>query len=631
MGGGYPERHLPATAPSVSSTVNGHPVRRGSPRRPGASSEPVLGVSADYHDSAAALVIDGSVVAAAAEERFSRTKHDPSMPVQAIAWCLESQGIAPRELAAVAFAGKPFTTYERILTTHAHVGPRGFPSLMRAVSAWSSRKLWVRYRLDRLLSTLGQPHVPVTFVEHHQAHAAAAYYPSPFDRAAVLTLDGVGEWTTASIARGREGHLDLLDEMRFPDSLGLFYSTMTAYCGFDVNDGEYKLMGLAPYGRPRFVDALSQVCRIGPHGDVHLDQRWFDYRAGRRMAHPRLASLLDGPPLSPGAAVTEREADIAASTQAVLEDAVLSIANRAHRQTHETKLCIAGGVALNCVSNARLASEGPFDGVWVQPAAGDDGGSIGAALWAVHQLGGRPRPFAPKPDGMNGAFLGPRFSTTEIKEWLDQAGIPFMMPVDLEESVARSLTAGHLVGWFTGAMEFGPRALGHRSILADPRQSGVASRLNLKVKGREGFRPFAPAVLAEHADSWFDLKADSPYMLTTAALHPDQRVATTGPELERFSDRLAQVRSTIPACTHVDLSSRVQTVDAERNEPFHRLLSAFHEATGCPVLLNTSFNQAGEPIVRSPADAFDCARRIALDVLVLEGCVIRDPASILRP
>jgi carbamoyltransferase len=580
----------------------------------------VLGVSADYHDAAACLVVDGELVAAAEEERFTRVKHDPSLPVHAMAWCLEAGGVAPGELDAVAFYDSPFTKLERILVTHGRVGPRGFPALARAMRSWLRSKLWVRYRLDAALGELGHPCPPVLFAEHHQSHAASAFLPSPFEEAAILTLDGVGEWTTTSIGVGEGGHVRLIEEQRFPDSLGLFYSAMTAHCGFEVNDGEYKLMGLAPYGEPRFADALRErVIRIGDDGSVALDQRWFRYRSGRRMGSPRLDDLLGGPPCvgEPG----QREADLAASTQLVLEEAVLASARHAHRLTGSARLCLAGGVALNCVANARLLAEGPFDEVWVQPAAGDAGGAVGAALWAWHEVGGHPRAPGGR-DAMAGAALGPAFATDEVAAWLAADAVPFDRPdpARLAPAVADRLADGAVVGWFRGPMEFGPRALGHRSILADPRSPTVSTRLNAAVKGREGFRPFAPAVLAERADQWFDLAQPSPYMLFTA---PVRGVgAEGGASGQGFADRLAAVDSPLPGCTHVDGSARVQTVDAERAGDLHALLRAFEDRTGCPVLLNTSFNRAGEPIVRTPADALRTARACGLDLLVLEGCVV---------
>lgn len=586
----------------------------------------VLGISADYHDAAAAVVVDGTVVAAALEERFSRTKHDPRLPRQAIAWCLEAAEVEPGGLDLVAFYSKPITTYERILSTHATVGPRGIRSLLPAVSSWTGRKLWISYRIDRALRALGHGRVPLRYVEHHQSHAAAAFLPSPFEEAAILTFDGVGEWTTTSIALGRGHAISMLEQQRFPHSLGLFYSAMTAFCGFEVNDGELKLMGLAPYGEPRYADVLlERVVRIQPEGNVWLDQRWFDYRTGRRMTHPRIAELLDGGSRRSGDPLEQRHADIAASAQLVLEEAILAIANRAHELTGMRRACLAGGVALNCVANERLLRDGPFDEVWVQPAAGDDGSALGAALWTWHQLEGMPRRAA-SPDGMNGAFLGPSYTQADVTAMLDERGISYTVPATENEQVdevAAALDEGQLVGWFTGAMEFGPRALGHRSILADPRDRTVVDRLNRAVKGREGFRPFAPSVLAEYAEEWFDVDGPRPYMLFTASVRKEHLLPEPDVEPASLEERLAVARSTIPACTHVDLSARVQTVDRATNPRFHALLSAFHERTGVPVLVNTSFNRADEPIVCTPADALRCFDAAGLDLLVLEGCLVR--------
>lgn len=586
----------------------------------------ILGVSADYHDAAAALVVDGVVVAAAEEERFTRVKHDASLPANAIEWCLSDAGIAADGLAGLAFYDKPLTTYERILATHASVGFRGFPALSKAVSTWSRSKLWVAARLEGVMEGMGRDMPPLTFVEHHQSHAASAYYPSPFDAAAVLTFDGVGEWATTSVAHGAGKTLRLISELRFPDSLGLLYSAFTSFCGFEVNDGEYKLMGLAPYGEPRFADALrSELVDIAEDGSFRIDQRWFDYRAGRRMTRNSLSSLLDGPPRRPGDPILQRDADIAASIQALIEEIILRIALHAHDVTGAREVCLAGGVALNCVANARLLADGPFDRVWVQPAAGDAGGAIGAALWEWHQRRNEPRDVQGV-DGMSGAFLGPRFDNEEVAEWLRDEAVEFDEYADIEEIaaiVAVELAAGATVGWFQGRMEFGPRALGHRSILADPRNPQMATRINMAVKGREGFRPFAPAVLREHASEWFDVDGPSPYMLFTAPVATAKRIACSEPESDGgFAARLAQVRSEIPACTHVDHSSRVQTVD-DTNPEFRALLEAFHRLTDCPVLLNTSFNRAGEPIVRSPADALRCFEEADLDVLVIERCLIR--------
>lgn len=587
---------------------------------------PLLGVSADFHDSAAALLVDGVIVAAAQEERFSRIKHDPSLPIEAISWCLEDAGVDSGDLAAVVFHEKPFTTYERILASHATVGPRGFPVLKQTVGTWTRSKLWAGARLQRALAATGRVRPRVLYAEHHMSHAAAAFYPSPHDEAAVLTVDGVGEWATTTIAHGSGADLRIVEELRFPDSVGLLYSAATAYLGFEVNDGEYKVMGLAPYGEPRFLDELlDSVVHLSDDGSVGIDQRFFDYRVGRCMTTACLDELLEGPARAEGEALDQRHADVAASVQRVVEEAMLGLARRARSTTKSPYLCMAGGVALNCVANRRMIDAGIFDDVWVQPAAGDAGSALGAAMWAAHAVRGDPRG-APTHDGMAGATLGPRFDAGEIARWLERNQVPFKRVPDPElrnVEVARELADGAVVGWFEGRMEFGPRALGHRSILADPRRRGVVTDINSRVKGRESFRPFAPAVLQEHAEELFDLAAPSPFMLFTAPVR--------GADLDRssagsFADRLATVRSPLPACTHVDGSARVQTVDRERHPAFHSLLRAFEAATGCPVLLNTSFNRAGEPIVRSPADALRTAETTGLDLLVLEDCLVRPGA-----
>ncbi len=585
----------------------------------------ILGLSAGFHDSAAAVVDDGRLVAAAQEERFSRTKHDPAMPAQATAWCLDAAGVGPDGLDAVVFYEKPFTSYERILSTHAVVGPKGFPQLSRAVRTWTKDKLWVAASVDRLLAATGRTGVPLAYAEHHVSHGAAAFYPSPFETAAVLTVDGVGEWATSSWGTGAGSSLTLQAELDFPNSLGLLYSTFTAYCGFAVNDGEYKLMGLAPYGEPRFVEALrDRVVQVHDDGSVRLDQRYFDYRAGRRMASPRLHELLGGPPRQADEELDQRHADVARSAQVLLEEALLAMVRHVHSQTGERRLCLGGGVALNCVANARILSEGPFESVWVQPAAGDAGSAAGAALWYHHAVRGAER-VPSEPDGMSGAALGPAFTHDEVASWLLAAGVDHeVVPGTAEraEQVAEALDGGAVVGWFEGRMEFGPRALGHRSILADPRDASMVQRINSLVKGREGFRPFAPAVLADAAPDWFSVDGPSPYMLLTVPVRSAVPVDVAG----TFAERLGAVRSDLPACTHVDGSARVQTVDRERSPAFYELVEAFGRRTGCPVLLNTSFNRADEPVVRSPADALRCAALAGLDLLVLERCLVRRPA-----
>jgi carbamoyltransferase len=583
----------------------------------------ILGISADYHDSAAALTAGSVVVGAAAEERFSRRKHDAELPVGAIRWLVEAADLQGDALDAVAFYSKPLATLERVVSAHARAGFRGVPSLAHALATWGRRKIWVAYRIERYLRELGIRMPEMLFAEHHQSHAAAAFYPSPFESAAVLTFDGVGEWATSTVGHGTPDGIRLLRELRFPDSVGLLYSAMTAYCGFAVNDGEYKLMGLAPYGRPRYASVLREhVVHVHDDGSIQLDQRWFRLFGGSSMVHPRLAKLLDGPPRSAGEPLTEREADIAASVQQILEDIVLRAARFAHQLTNERFACLAGGVALNCVANRRLLEDGPFEDYWIQPAAGDDGGALGAALWAAHDVRGAPRTICPS-DGMRGAMLGPAFRTEDIAAWLSARGrdaVVFPVLSDLHEVVARHLAAGRVVGWFRDRMEFGPRALGNRSILADPRAAATISQLNLRVKGREGFRPFAPAVAAEHAAQWFHLDRSAPYMLVTSAV----RTSTLPQDDETlgFTERLVINRSPIGACTHVDGSARVQTVDAEQHPGFHGLLGAFAAITGVPVLLNTSFNVRDEPIVCTPADALGCAERAGLDILVLQDCVL---------
>ena len=582
----------------------------------------VLGISAGFHDAAAAVVVDGRVVAAAQEERFSRTKHDPSLPEQAAAWCLGAAEVGPGDLDAVVLYEKPFTAYERILATHAEAGPRGVRQLTKAVGSWTRSKLWAGQGVERMLDRLGHRRVPVRYSEHHLSHAAAAFYPSPFDEAAVLTVDGVGEWATTTSGVGRGASLELTEQVNFPDSLGLLYSTATAYCGFDVNDGEYKLMGLAPYGEPTFVERIREhVVELHEDGSFRLDQRYFDYRAGARMASPRLWDLLGGPPRGADGPLEARHADVARSFQVVLEDVLLGLARHVHARTGLANLCLGGGVALNCVANQRLLVEGPFDDLWVQPAAGDAGSAVGAALWFTHAVAGLERTAGP-PDGMSGAALGPVFDPVVVGAWLDELGVDHEVVPDLHDRCARvaaALADGAVVGWFAGPMEFGPRALGHRSILADPRDASMVGRINQMVKGREGFRPFAPAVSAAAAAEWFDLDRPSPYMLRTVPVRSFRPPASPDGS---FAERLAAVASDLPACTHVDGSARVQTVEAADHEALSELLGAFDRLTGCPVLLNTSFNRADEPVVRTPADALRCAVAAGLDLLVLEDRLV---------
>ncbi len=586
----------------------------------------VLGISALYHDAAAAVVSDGEIVAAAQEERFTRRKHDPSFPTNAIRWCLEEAGVGHDELTAVAYYDKPLTTFSRILRSYVAAGPRGLRSINAALSEWMTRKLWTPYEIEKGLRDLGYDvPEPLLFAEHHLSHAAAAFYPSPFERAAILTMDGVGEWATSSIGRGAGRRVELVEELRFPNSLGLLYSAFTYQAGFKVNSGEYKLMGLAPYGRPRYRDEiLEHLVDLSPQGSFTLDMRYFDFLAGRRMTNRRFEEVF-GPRREPEGPITARECDLARSIQEVLEEVVLRMARHAHEVTGESDVVLAGGVALNCVANGRLRDEGPFERIWVQPAAGDAGSALGAALWAWHQVRGEERTVVDG-DAMHGARLGPAWTPASIVAVLEDEGRPHRRIEDAAERdrvVAARLAEGAVVGVFEGRMEFGPRALGGRSILADPRSPDVQRTLNEKIKQRESFRPFAPAVLAEHAADWFVLDDESPYMLFTTRVHPDH-LGEPEPVADGADifEQLAAVRSDIPAVTHVDGSARVQTVDADRAPGFHRLLTAFRELTGCPVLVNTSFNVRGEPIVNTPDDAYRCFMTTDMDVLVLEDCVL---------
>jgi carbamoyltransferase len=587
----------------------------------------VLGLSALYHDAAAALVVDGEVVAAAQQERFSRKKHDPAFPLDAIRYCLKETGVAPDGLTAVAYYDKPLTTFVRILKSYVAAGPRGIRTFPKAMSEWSTHKLWTSLEIERGIRALGwKMPKELLYAEHHMSHAAAAFYPSPYERAAIVTMDGVGEWATSSIGVGRGRTVELLREQRFPDSLGLLYSAFTYHCGFRVNSGEYKLMGLAPYGEPTYVDRILEVVDLADDGSIRMDLRYFDYLAGRRMTNARFDALFDGPARDPESPITDREADLARSIQEVVERAVLGTARTARELTGETNLVLAGGVALNCVANGRLDREGPFENIWVQPAAGDAGSALGCALWAYHDVLGNPR--TPEtPDGMHGTYLGPGFSGASVAADLEAAGRPFeQIPDDAEraERIAGLLADGQVVAVVQGRMEFGPRALGHRSILADARDPEIQRSLNLRVKNRESFRPFAPAVLAEHASDWFDLDHPAPYMTFVApvAEHRWVEATSSADTAATITDVVAEVRSEIPAVTHVDHSARIQTVDADQAPAFHRILSAFHRQTGCPVLVNTSFNVRGEPIVATPDDAYRCFMTTDIDHLLIEDCLL---------
>jgi carbamoyltransferase len=592
----------------------------------------VLGVSGLYHDSAACLVEGGRVVAAAQEERFSRVKHDARLPRGAVAWCLEAGGGGAID--AVAFYEKPLLKLHRILETALAVAPRGLGPFLRAVPLWLRDRVWVRLRLRELLAASGVPEsVPIFFVEHHESHAASAFFPSPFDEATTLTVDGVGEWACASVGRGRGGELELLAEQRFPHSLGLAYSAFTAYLGFRVNDGEYKVMGLAPYGEPRFVDAiLRDLVRIEADGSLRLGLEHFGFTDELRMFGDGFARVLGGPPRAPGDALDQRHADVARSIQEVTERAVLAMARSAVARTGCPDLCLAGGVALNCVANGRLLREGVARRLWIQPAAGDAGGAIGAALAASHGALGVARPALDGAfDGMRGALLGPAWSDDAIRSVLVSAGAAFDRPADGEWApvVAERLAQGEVVALFDGPMEFGPRALGNRSILADPRDPRMQAHINQRIKEREGFRPFAPVVLEERAPAWFDLDVASPYMLLTAPVRtgPEARLGRVPGEPWSLEAMLAAPRPPLPAVTHVDGSARVQTVGPGDSRRIRSLLVAWERLTGCPALVNTSFNGRDEPIVCSPADAYACFVATGIDTLSIGPYLVRRPEA----
>jgi carbamoyltransferase len=586
----------------------------------------ILGISAYYHDSAACLVRDGEIVAAAQEERFTRKKHDHRFPSSAVEFCLRHAGITPEGLDYVAFYDKPLLKFERLLETYIDYAPKGLRSFLMAMPLWLKEKLWIREQVSKEAGFKGQ----VLFTEHHESHAASAFFPSPFESAAVLTMDGVGEWATSSYGYGRGNELHLLSELHFPHSLGLLYSAFTYYTGFRVNSGEYKVMGLAPYGEPRYVRTiLDELVDLREDGSLRLNMKYFNFAHGLTMTNARFDELFGGRPRASEGRLTQREMDLARSVQEVTEEAMLRMARHAHKVTGERDLCLAGGVALNCVGNGRILREGPFERVWIQPAAGDAGGSLGAALSVWHQYLGNGRSAEAlrggHADGMRGSYLGPEFADEEIEEFLLTSGAGYRRVArgELAETVARLLAEEKVVGWFQGRMEFGPRALGARSILGDPRSPRMQSQMNLKIKYRESFRPFAPSVLRERVADFFEMDCDSPYMLLVAPVRPELRREMTGEEERLFGiEKLNVPRSDIPAVTHVDYSARIQTVRREDNPPYHELLSAFGRLTGCPVLVNTSFNVRGEPIVCTPAEAYACFMRTEMDALVLGRFVL---------
>jgi carbamoyltransferase len=582
----------------------------------------ILGISCYYHDSAACLVDDGEIVAAVQEERFTRRRHDADFPEQAVRYCLEEAGAARSGIDAVAFYDKPILKFHRILETYLGVAPRGLRSFTRAVPIWLREKLWIEPNVREALERCGvDAPEALYFPEHHESHAASAFYPSPFPEAAVLTIDGVGEWATATIAVGEGSSLRLQRQLSFPHSLGLLYSAFTYFTGFKVNSAEYKLMGLAPYGEPRYVDLiLDRLLDLRADGSFRLQMEYFGYLDDLVMTSGKFAELFGGPPRSPESPLTRREMDIARSIQVVTEEIVLRMAREARRLTGKSKLCLAGGVALNCVANGRLLREAIFDDLWIQPAAGDAGGALGAALAVWHNELGSPRRLRDGTDSMRGSFLGPEFSPAQIKEYLDAQGYPYR-ELDAQEwprEIARLVADQMVVGLFHGRMEFGPRALGNRSIIGDPRSAKMQSVLNLKIKFRESFRPFAPAVLEQHAAEYFELDRESPYMLLVAPMRAERCLPAQGDEHQlEIHEWVNRPRSDLPAITHVDYSARIQSVSERTNPRFHALLSAFRDLTGCAVLINTSFNVRGEPIVCTPSDAYRCFLRTEMDYLVL--------------
>ena len=597
----------------------------------------ILGISAFYHDSAAAAVEDGRIVAAAQEERFTRKKHDSNFPNQAIEYCLREAGVGLDAFDFVAFYDKPFLKFERLLETYLAFAPRGFRSFRMAIPVWVKEKLFQKRLITQELRDYDGDYdweSRLLFAEHHQSHAASAFYPSPFENAVVLTMDGVGEWATTSVGLGRGNSLEMTKEIHFPHSLGLLYSAFTYYTGFKVNSGEYKVMGLAPYGEPKYKDlVLEHLMDLKEDGTFRLDMSYFDYCTGLRMTNEKFDELFGGPPRKAEDRVTQREMDLAASVQAVTEEVVLRLTRTLAKEAETKNLCLAGGVALNCVANGKVLRDGVFDNIWIQPAAGDAGGALGAALTAMHLFQGQPRITNGALDSMSGSYLGPEFAQDEIERRLSAAGAVFEVldGADLLEATVDALVAEKAIGWFQGRMEFGPRALGNRSILGDPRSPNMQKTLNLRVKYRESFRPFAPSILAEDVSDWFELERESPYMLQVADVTQPHRKAMTEEQESLFGiDKLNVPRSDIPAVTHVDYSARIQTVHRETNPRYHALLTAFKARTGCPVLVNTSFNVRGEPIVCTPEDAFHCFMGTGVEVLVVGDCLLKkedqDPA-----
>ncbi len=590
----------------------------------------ILGISAFYHDSAAALVINGKVVAAAQEERFTRKKHDPSFPEHAVSYCLKEAGLSFKEIDYIVFYDKPFVKFERLLETYLAFAPKGFISFLQSMPIWIKEKFFLKDLLKKSFAKLGNTSPkalpPILFTEHHQAHAASAFFPSPFERAAVMCLDGVGEWATSSIWLGNKNKLTPQWELDFPHSLGLLYSAFTYYTGFKVNSGEYKLMGLAPYGQPKYVDTIyKHLLDLKSDGTFRLNLDYFNYPTGLTMTSSRFHELFDGPPRKPETPISQREMDLAASIQVITEDIVIKLATTAQKELDVENLCLAGGVALNCVANGKLHKHKIFKDIWVQPAAGDAGGALGAALCVWHEYLGNER-VPQENDSMAGSYLGPRYTSSEIQKYLDSIKANYaVLPDDaLLPKVAELLDQENVIGWFQGRMEFGPRALGGRSIIGDPRSTKMQSIMNLKIKYRESFRPFAPVVKYEKVQEWFEFQGKSPYMLMVAPITDTHKIQMTQEQQNLFGiEKLNVPRSTLPAITHVDYSARLQTVHPETNPRFYGLLNAFEVLTGCPILINTSFNVRGEPIVCTAEDAYRCFMRTEMDYLVLENILLK--------
>ena len=582
----------------------------------------ILGISAFYHDSAACLVQDGKIVAAAQEERFTRRKHDSNFPQNAIDFCLQDNKLTVQDIDYVAYYDKPFLTFERILETYLSYAPVGIKSFIKALPLWIKKKLWMKEVIRKELNYEGI----IVFPEHHESHAASAFYPSPFQEAAFITMDGVGEWTTTSYGIGKDNNLDILAEIKFPDSLGLLYSAITYFTGFRVNSGEYKVMGLAPYGVPKYKDIiLKELVDLKEDGSFKMNMEYFDYCVGLKMTNRKLDKLFDGPPRRPESQLTQREMDIARSVQEVTEEAVLRMGRHIRKETGQKNLCLAGGVALNCVANGKLLRERIFDNIWIQPSSGDAGASLGAAMFTWYKYLGNERKADGKKDAQQGSYLGPKFENSYITDYLKKNNIPYteLKDEELPEKIADIIADEKVVGWFQGRMEFGPRALGGRSIIGDARSPKMQETMNLKIKFRESFRPFAPSVIRERVSDFFEHEGESPYMLLVAPVKNEIRREMTEEEQNLFGlEKLNVPRSTIPAITHVDYSARIQTVDGEYNKRYYEMIKKFDEKTGCPVIINTSFNVRGEPIVCTPEDAFRCFMRTNMDYLVMENILL---------